>query len=105
MKAPYYEHAGVTIYHGDAREILPELSADTIITDPVWPNSIFPKVADPEQLLKETLAVAVVKRIVIHLGCDSDPRFLRSVPSSFPFIRFCLLESSGERPTEPSNQA
>ena len=22
---PYYEHAGITIYHGDCREVLPEL--------------------------------------------------------------------------------
>lgn len=89
---PYYEHAGITIYHGDCREILPSISAESIITDPVWPNSIFPKVLDPEQLLSEALAMANVRRIVIHLGCDSDPRFLRAVPRSFPFIRSCLLE-------------
>lgn len=89
---PYYEHAGITIYHGDCRDVLPGLSAETIITDPVWPNSIFPKVLDPEQLLSEALSLAAVRRIVIHLGCDSDPRFLRAVPSSFPFIRSCLLE-------------
>ena len=89
---PYYAHAGVVIYHGDCRDILPELSADTIITDPVWPNSIFPKVLDPEKLLTEALGVANVLRVVIHLGCDSDPRFLRAVPQRFPFIRSCLLE-------------
>ena len=33
---PYYEHAGITIYHGDCREILPELSADAIVTDPPY---------------------------------------------------------------------
>jgi hypothetical protein len=22
---PYYEHAGITIYHGDCREVLPQL--------------------------------------------------------------------------------
>lgn len=92
MSAPYYSHAGITIYHGDCREILPELAAETIITDPVWPNSIFPKVLDPEQLLFAALSFAEVRRIVVHLGCDSDPRFLRAVPSSFPFIRSCLLE-------------
>ena len=89
---PYYSEDGITIYHGDCREILPTLRAETIITDPVWPNSIFPLVADPEQLCREALALANVERIVIHLGCDSDPRFLRSVPERFPFIRSCLLE-------------
>ena len=24
---PYYEHAGITIYHGDCREVLPDLQA------------------------------------------------------------------------------
>jgi 16S rRNA G966 N2-methylase RsmD len=32
---PYYEHAGITIYHGDCREILPTLpKCDLLLTDP-----------------------------------------------------------------------
>lgn len=31
---PYYEHAGITIYHGDCREVLPGIAADVIVTDP-----------------------------------------------------------------------
>lgn len=32
---PYYQHAGITIYHGDCREILPTLDfvADVLITE------------------------------------------------------------------------
>jgi len=34
---PYYEHAGITIYHGDAREIVPELGlVDMVLTDPPY---------------------------------------------------------------------
>lgn len=34
---PYYEHAGITIYHGDCREILPALKkADLMLTDPPY---------------------------------------------------------------------
>jgi DNA modification methylase len=33
---PYYEHAGITIYHGDCREVLPNLDFDTILTDPPY---------------------------------------------------------------------
>jgi site-specific DNA-methyltransferase (adenine-specific) len=33
---PYYEHAGITIYHGDCRDILPNLNADILITDPPY---------------------------------------------------------------------
>lgn len=31
---PYYEHGGITIYHGDCREVLPSLQADLLFTDP-----------------------------------------------------------------------
>jgi site-specific DNA-methyltransferase (adenine-specific) len=34
---PYYEHSGITIYHGDCREILPSLPpADLIFTSPPY---------------------------------------------------------------------
>ena len=39
---PYYADEHTTLYHGDAREILPALRTrfDAIITDPVWPNAV-----------------------------------------------------------------
>jgi site-specific DNA-methyltransferase (adenine-specific) len=34
---PYYEHAGITIYHGDCRTILPHLpKVDLVLTDPPY---------------------------------------------------------------------
>ena len=37
MVEPYYSHAGITIYHGDCREILPELDpVDLVLTDPPY---------------------------------------------------------------------
>ena len=33
---PYYDHAGVTIYHADCRELMPTLSADVVLTDPPY---------------------------------------------------------------------
>lgn len=37
MIKPYYQHAGITIYHGDCLEIMPELDkVDLILTDPPY---------------------------------------------------------------------
>jgi site-specific DNA-methyltransferase (adenine-specific) len=33
---PYYEHGGITIYHADCREILPQILADVVVTDPPY---------------------------------------------------------------------
>lgn len=33
---PYYDEAGVTIYHGDCREVLPTLRADALVVDPPY---------------------------------------------------------------------
>lgn len=33
---PYYEADGITIYHGDCREILPSITGDALVTDPPY---------------------------------------------------------------------
>ena len=33
---PYYEHAGITIYHGDCLDVLPNVRADVLVTDPPY---------------------------------------------------------------------
>jgi DNA modification methylase len=33
---PYYSESGITIYHGDARDVLSSLSADVLVTDPPY---------------------------------------------------------------------
>jgi len=33
---PYYQHAGITIYHGDCREVLPSLDAGMVLTSPPY---------------------------------------------------------------------
>jgi hypothetical protein len=80
-----------TLYLGDAREIIPTLQAEVIITDPVWPNcpAGFLPGADGRQdgLLREVLERATAKTVVIVLGFDSDPRFLAAVPARWPFVR------------------
>jgi site-specific DNA-methyltransferase (adenine-specific) len=36
MATPYFQRDGITIYHGDCREILPGLSFDVVVTDPPY---------------------------------------------------------------------
>jgi len=89
---PYYKDDSCTIYHGDCREVLPSIQQpDTCIVDPVWPNSVFPNVTDPQQLFAEMCAQLTAERLVVHLGCSSDPRFLTAVPSRYPYLRTCWL--------------
>lgn len=33
---PYYEHAGIAIYHGDCRDVLPCVTADAVVSDPPY---------------------------------------------------------------------
>ncbi len=98
---PYYDESGIVIYHGDCRDVLPQLSpADVIITDPVWPNGSSHLIgADrPFELFAEAAQCwRPPSRLVVQLGCDSDPRMLYGVPSSLPFFRICWLEYA--RPT------
>lgn len=36
LPEPYYSHGGITIYHGDCRDILPHVTADVVVTDPPY---------------------------------------------------------------------
>lgn len=96
---PYYDHAGITIYLGDCREILPTLSpigVESMLTDPVWPNAKVNLVGrGNEQALFDFAAeqaARLCRRLIVHVGSFTDPRFFASVPLSLPFGRVCLLE-------------
>ena len=40
---PYYDHGGITIYHGDCRDVLPELeSVDLAATAARMAQEVFP---------------------------------------------------------------
>lgn len=86
---PYYQDDACTIYHGDCRSIVPDIEAQSIVTDPTWPNCVVDLFGKdrPAEMVAECLYLAEVKRIAIHLGCDSDPRFLMAVPTRWAFFR------------------
>jgi site-specific DNA-methyltransferase (adenine-specific) len=91
----YYQDKFATLYHGDCREILPSLTFESVITDPVWPNASVPLIGsdDPFTLLHDALELSAgAQRVAIQIGCDSDPRFLYSVPRYWKFFRVAWLE-------------
>jgi hypothetical protein len=54
---PYYEDttSGITIYHGDCREILPTLSLDAIVTDPPYAERYLPLYDDLGRIAADVL--------------------------------------------------
>lgn len=89
-----HERIGLAdLYLGDCREVLPELQADVLITDPVWPNcpvGLLQGSDDPQGLMAAAMAaMRPVRRAVVVMRNDSDPRFLGAVP--MPFFRAQML--------------
>ena len=78
---PYYEQSGITIYHGDCREILVGLVADVVVTDPpygvekaLWDKSF------PTDWIR--LAFVATPRVL----CMSGNAALASALSAFGFM-------------------
>ena len=45
---PYYEHGGITIYHGDCLDVLPKLeSVDHVLTDPPYSRDVYRRLSAP----------------------------------------------------------
>lgn len=96
---PYYEHAGITIYHGDCREVLPQLeAADAVITDPPfgidWGRATWDDDEDTYPLLIRWL-VSECQRIVVNGWCfvfqamPNVARFNEWFPSGWRLYAAC----------------
>lgn len=93
----FFEIDGITLYLGDARDVLPTIRPDVVVTDPPWPDCAHVPIAGSDRandLFAEVCAVlpSTVRRMCVHVGCNTDPRFLSCVPGRFPFFRVCHLE-------------
>jgi hypothetical protein len=91
---PYYEESGITIYYGDCRDILLQLTAcESIIVDPVWPNcpdGLLAGSDNPQRLWDESWkCLKTPVRYAIVMRSDSDPRMLNKV--DLPFARSVQL--------------
>lgn len=76
---PYYSHAGITIYHGDCRELLLDIEAvDHVVTDPPYARDVYQRAlghnthtgsATPDRLYK---GVSLAKLAAGDIGCIDD---------------------------------
>ena len=85
---PYYDHAGIQIYHGDCRDVLPHVSADVLVTDPPYGVGLGKHKAAsetrPGYLVKgsyesyddtrENLSAIVVPAVIAALSVMPQPR-------------------------------
>lgn len=67
------------------------IKADTVVTDPVWPNcpeGLLAGWKDPAGLLGDALEALPesIVRLSIIVRSDSDPRFFAAVPERWPFV-------------------
>lgn len=77
---PYYERDGITIYHGDCREILPSIKADVLVTDPPygmayrsgWSGATV--AADEDVSVRDQVLAAWSPRPALVFGRWSEPR-------------------------------
>jgi hypothetical protein len=71
----------------------PEGSVPLILTDPPWPNCDICFCDDPAGTFAAFAfqAARISGRLIVVLGCDTDVRFLSTVPKSLPFFRLCWL--------------
>lgn len=83
---------------GDSRELLKlihDKAIDVVLTDPVWWGS---SVDIPGRDEADTLFASVCPdlarlsdRLMIHLGISTDPRVLKAIPDTHPFVQLCWL--------------
>lgn len=101
---PYYEHAGITIYHGDCLEVMPSLEqVDHVITDPPYSEYVHAKSrrggADAPPLDGSGRAVDSSFSRVKEFGFDAisqDTRWRAAVAFKKLCRRWCLTFSDVE---------
>lgn len=79
MKA-YYEHAGITIFHGDCREVIPNLDPwDATITDPPYGVSLGARTGSSRYINEP------------YLSTEDSEEYIKTV--CVPSIEMCLYRS------------
>lgn len=87
LPAPYYEERGIKIYHGDAREILPNLPrCELVLCDfPYGINEEYDIYKDTEEnllsLIKDVMPLILQAAPVVLISCGVGNMFKYPVPS------------------------
>lgn len=103
-KSVFYKTKLGILYNGDCRKIIPQIkeNINLVYTDPVWHNSLdkLQGSSNPEMLFKQTMKCIskISDRIAIHLGIDTDPRFLKVIPKKYKFVRSIWLKYAFPHP-------
>lgn len=87
---PFYDHAGITIFHGDCREVLPQLPpADVVLTDPPWTlqRELMEGNLRAEDLWAEVAPLLKANRLVLWLPIHFDPRPWLNPLADWPYLR------------------
>ena len=100
---PYYEHAGIRIYHGDCRDVLPSLDAvDSVLSDPPYARDVYVRalgnnikkgIKTPDRLYK---GHGLAKLAAGDIGCIDDALEPVSVQVGRLTKRWALIFSDAE---------
>jgi DNA modification methylase len=103
--SPFFEDDRVTLYHGDANQIMPTLQADAVITDPpygVRKDEDWDNLTDREFTLQVMEWLPKAKRIAPELVvfCPSDSVVRDLCKLLWPRVRSCIWDKpSGSQTT------
>lgn len=79
---PYYEQDGITIYHGDCRDVLPTLErVDHVITDPPYSEHVHARVMSGGQAIRAATGFDCDYARSVALGFDAVTPELRAAVS------------------------
>lgn len=96
---PYFQDASVTIYHGDAREILPSLEADSVdlvLTDPPYHRE---HLSCYETLAVESARICKAGAFIYaYNGCEHLPDVLRVMTPPLNWFWLYHLMHTGSNP-------
>lgn len=99
LPTPYYEQDGITLYHGDCREIMPALDAasvDMVFTDPPYLREFIPLYG---VLSREAARVCKPSAFVYaYAGSEHLPDYVRQMTSHLSWYWLFNIKHNGGAP-------